>query len=72
MNKKQIIIVAAFDTRSYMFYMIDGESLMVSHIAKNINIFAIKATELGFIVTESRVSNVVMILMASFLLFGEI
>lgn len=56
-NNGRTIYVATFDTRSYMFYMIDCESLMVSHIAKNINISAIKATESGFIVTESRVSN---------------
>lgn len=33
-NNGRIIYVATFDTRSYMFYMIDCESLMVSHIAK--------------------------------------
>ena len=56
-NNGQTIYVAAIDVKSYMLYMIDCESLKVSHIAKNINISAIKATESGFVVTESRVSN---------------
>ena len=57
-NNGQTIYVATFDMKSYMLYMIDCESLKVERMAENVNISAIKTTESGFVVTESRVSNI--------------
>lgn len=53
----RLLFVATYDTKSYFLYRIECESLKVSRFAENINISAIKATESGFVVTESRVSN---------------